>query len=731
MLAHSEFTTADRNQSRSRIGVCLAAFLLCIGLSHEASAQRSDVLGAGASARAVGPHATVTLRLPEVFLADGDDSKNVGSEIAVEFVLQPDWHIYWLNPGDSGEEPKFQFAKSENIEIGSAIFPTPSRIPAGPFTNFGFSSSENPVAIRFPVRVAPTSGPAGRSADVVLNLSYLVCKEECVPAEAVLAASAPIRTSDDIGKSTLEYDAYKYPIHKGVGSLDLPIESSWQLLSGSQPESIGLRVPNASEKEFFPLTANQKSSAPIFVAGDGGRPLAGQLAVALDPSGELKSDEIFVGLLVDKKSREATWIRFEKENSVDWLGLLKALFLACLGGILLNLMPCVFPVVSLKIMSFVNESRGNSRETKVHALLYAAGILLSLWVLVGVLLGLRAAGSAIGWGFQLQSPAFLFLLYGVFLFLGFNLLGLFEINYAGPSFLQNALASRGRLGSSFTGLLTTIVATPCSAPFMGVAIGAALAAGPLESVLVFTALGIGLAIPYVILGFFPRLVSFLPRPGIWMERLKQGLAFPLFMTAVWLLWVLSQTSESASLIVILVWTVIASLFVWALHYRLRWMTKVSALLFLVASLATSLATIRFADFSAVNGVSHTAENVKSMQWQTFSDRAVSDARAAGNAVFVDFTASWCVTCQINKTLVLDTDRGRQIFASRNISLFRADWTKRDKEISNALSRLGRSSVPVYAFYGKGKNLGDESSVKLLPEILTFDSLEAALDGVYK
>jgi len=577
------------------------------------------------------------------------------------------------------------------------------------------------------VRVLRSSGPAGEKADVVLNLSYLVCKEECIPAEAVLAASAPVRTSDDIGKSTLEYDASKYPVQKGLGSRDFPVESSWRPIPGSQPTSIGLGVPNASEKEFFPLIASQVPASPVFVAGDGGRPLAGELAIALDPSGDLKSAEVIFGLLVDKKTREAAWVRFERENSIDWIGLLKSLGLAFLGGILLNLMPCVFPVVSLKIMSFVNESRGNSLETKVHALLYAAGILLSLWVLVGVLLGLRSAGSAIGWGFQLQSPAVLFLLYGVFLFLGFNLLGLFEINYSGPSFLQSALASRGRVGSFFNGLLTTVVATPCSAPFMGVAIGAALAAGPMESVLVFTALGLGLAIPYVVLGFFPRFVSFLPRPGIWMERLKQGLAFPLFMTAVWLLWVLSQTSESASLIVILVWTAIAGLFVWSLHYRLRWMTIVSALLLLLASVAT----LRFADFSSATSASDSKDDAKSTTWQVYSDKAVNDARAAGFAVFVDFTASWCVTCQINKKLVLDTERGQQIFASRNISLFRADWTKRDKEISNALSRLGRSSVPVYAFYGSGSKTGDGSSVKLLPEILTFETLEAALDGVNK
>lgn len=733
MLAHSEFTTAVRH---FQIRFFLVAHLLFVGVSDAASAQQAGGLPGRALARAVGPHATATLRLPEVFVSGSSsgtaEDLEFNSEIAIEFVLQPDWHIYWINPGDSGEEPRFKFAKSELLEIGAPIFPTPTRIPVGPFTNFGFGSVNNPVAIRFPVRVAPISGPVSATADVVVELSYLVCKEECLPAQAVLAASAPVEKTDNVRKATLEYELSRYPVVRGPGSRQSPIESTWRILPGTEPLSVGLSVPDANDKEFFPLAADPVSSSFTFAASDGGRLLVGalarsrlsELAVQLDQAGVSSTEGHVVGLLVDRKSREAKWMRFQKEHHVDWLSLLKTLALAFVGGLLLNLMPCVFPVVSLKVISFVNESRGISRETKIHAILYAAGVLISLWVLVAVLLGLRSAGAAIGWGFQLQSPIFLFTLYAVFLFLGFNLLGLFEINYAGPAFMKNSLAARGRMGSFFTGLLTTVVATPCSAPFMGVAIGAALAGGPLESVLVFTALGFGLAIPYVVLGFSPRLVAFLPRPGIWMERLKQGLAFPLFMTAVWLLWVLSQSTESATLIVILAWTVIASFLVWALHYRMRWMTWISAVLLLIASVAT----IRFADFAAADEVSDVNSGPKVLTWAPYSDRSVEEARAAGRAVFVDFTASWCVTCQVNKKLVLDTERGQQIFAKRNIALFRADWTKRDKEISNALSRLGRNSVPVYAFYGAGTESDAGRGVTLLPEILTFEILEAALDG---
>lgn len=731
MLAHSEFTTAVRY-----FRILAALFLCVVGSAIAMIAPVATVYAAAndlsghATATAVGPHATATLRLPEVFISGAVES----SEIAVEFVLQPEWHIYWINPGDSGEEPRFSFAKSEHLEIGAPIFPTPARIPAGPFTNFGFDSASNPVAIRFPVRVATVSENESATADVVVELSYLVCKEECIPAQAVLAGSAPVRKSDSVGKSTLEYESKKYPIVSGPGSRQAPVESTWRILPGSRPLSIALNVVDARDKEFFPLVPDPISSSFTFVAGDGGRPLAPpadspkadatELAVQLDPAGVVSTEGAVVGLLIDRKSREAKWMRFQKAYHIDWVGLLKTLALAFVGGMLLNLMPCVFPVVSLKVMSFVSEAKGNSRETKLHALLYAAGVLVSLWLLVAVLLALRSAGAAVGWGFQLQSPIFLFVLYAVFLFLGFNLLGVFEINYAGPAFMQNALAARGRMGSFFTGLLTTIVATPCSAPFMGVAIGAALAAGPMESILVFTVLGLGLAVPYVVLGFSPRLVAFLPRPGIWMERLKQGLAFPLFMTAVWLLWVLSQSAESAALIVILAWTVIASFLVWALHYRVPWATGISAVLLVAATAAT----VRFTDFAGDSEVSELNTGTKVLDWTPYSDLAVDEARAAGKPVFIDFTASWCVTCQINKRLVLDTERGQQMFAAGNVVLFRADWTKRDEEISNALSRLGRNSVPVYAFYGPRSKSDDGSGVRLLPEILTFEILEAALNS---
>lgn len=748
MPAHSEFTTV------ANLFIRLALAVMCFQplawaqhnqgaenaaatLSGRQSGSSSGAFVGGVrgltSARAKGPHVTVTLRLPEVFLEK--------SEIAIEFELEPDWHIYWINPGDSGEEPRFKFAKAENLEIGPALFPTPTRIPAGPLTNFGFSKAKAPVAIRFPVHVASLAESGGTDAgngtdvlgrgSVVVELSYLVCKEECIPAKAVLAASAPIRKTDAVGKSKLEYESQLYPPDEGPGSRASPIESKWRRVSepGANSFSYALKVSNAKSVEFFPLTQPGSIGAPVFLASDGGQVLpegsaiatGDELVVGLDPAQTANSnfDGEILGLVVDKASRAAQWTRFSKADVSQGMSVY-LLALAFLGGLLLNLMPCVFPVVSLKIMSFMNESRGDSNQIKVHASLYALGVLVSLWILVAVLLALRAAGTSVGWGFQLQSPTFLFLLYAVFIFLGFNLLGLFEINYSGPRFLQNVLSIRGKAGSFFTGLLTTIVATPCSAPFMGVAIGAALSAGSWQAFMVFTSLGLGLSLPYIVLGFSPGLVTKMPRPGVWMERMKQGLAFPLFLTAVWLLWVLSQSTESAALILILAWTVGAGFFSWALHFQMRRTTWISLFGLLLAS-ALALSTLgspETVDLKNATSGSSTAVS----RWQPYSEGAIKAARATGQGVFVDFTASWCVTCQVNKRLVLDTHRGNEIFNATNVIRLRADWTKRDQEISDALARLGRNSVPVYAYYPPGET----SEVKLLPEILTFEILETAL-----
>lgn len=728
MLGHLESTTVDNVHRPSVSFAALLRSLLILVhtvLAYDAAWAQSSLPMDTASVQlfAKGPHSRVALRLPEIFHETKSDAINV------EFQIDKDWHIYWENPGDSGEEPKFDFSASRGVSFGQPRFPIPKRIAAGPFTNFGFESSPGepltirPVTIRIPAKVI-VGGESGL-AEVNLDLTYLVCKEECIPAEVKLRGRVPVRKIEESAAVHVPYLPQDFPPLSGKGSREEPLRSEWKInkegrlvFSLKEFGTLDLRhTAQLSKLEFFPLAnfSARHSERGRFETVKGSS--APELLVTLDLDPSLNPPAVgttLEGLIVDRESGLANWVQLRSNSSFDWLGLLRYMSFAFLGGFFLNLMPCVFPVVSLKVLSFVKESAGDRRETTLHALLYALGVLVSLWLLLAVLLALRSVGMAVGWGFQLQNPIFLLALFAVFLFLGFNLLGLFEINYSGPGRLQNLMMMRGRAGSFFTGLLTTIVATPCSAPFMGVAIGAALASSYVEASLVFTMLGFGLASPYVVLGFFPKLVERLPRPGAWMDRFKQLLAFPLFLTAVWLLWVLSQTSVTAALIMIMAWSVVAGFYIWARHFALT-KTKWFAFAILLALFFTIAKTLDEPSEAGLGTV------ITKSQWEVFSEAKVREALAEGSSVFVDFTASWCVTCQVNKKLILDTERGQALFKKAEVRLMRADWTKRDVEISKSLSQLGRQSVPVYALYRNGSRVPE-----ILPEILTFEILEDVL-----
>ena len=685
-------------------------------------------------ATVVNSHATVTLKAPEALVPSNEGAKQ---ELVLEFKVKPEWHIYWKNPGDSGEEPRAQWKVAPEslrpaISLGDLEFPIPERLAAGPFTNFGYSASA-PIEFRVPVKVDAASLEAHGAqipfAELGLALTYLVCKEECVPESADLNVRVPLLASGAVQEIPIEVQ--NFPVRAGVGSFEVPHRLRFAPQGDGQSEStavserLAFELPDGfgtSEAfEFFPQTT------PLLVASDKGLilPTASESGRA---QFEVKVEETITsvpekisGLLVDRKRSRAEWVEYSESRSFSFLGLLRTLAFAFLGGVILNLMPCVFPVVSLKVLSFVREGAGEAREIRRHAYAYTAGILLSLWVLVGVLLAVRAAGAAAGWGFQLQNPIFLFLLLGVFVFLGLNLLGVFEFNYSGPGKMQNLMMKRGLGGSFFTGLLTTVVATPCSAPFLGVAIGYSLAGGALEAFVVFTALALGLAAPYLVLALKPSWIQKLPRPGAWMETLKEFLAFPLFLTAVWLFWVLSQMVNVGALIPVLAWCVFAGFFAWALGRGARWKGVrvwlwVSAG-FLVLSTFIAVSAVRTSAPSAAGEAS-----VGERAWGVYSDARLADELAKGHSVFIDFTASWCVTCQINKRFVLATDGAKTVFDEKSIVRLRADWTKRDSEITNALSRLGRNSVPVYAFYRAG-----EKTPRLLPEILTMEILKTSLE----
>jgi thiol:disulfide interchange protein DsbD len=384
--------------------------------------------------------------------------------------------------------------------------------------------------------------------------------------------------------------------------------------------------------------------------------------------------------------------------------------LAFLGGLILNLMPCVFPVLFLKGLALVNSGNEERQKLRAHGLVYAAGILVSFWALVALLLGLRAAGATLGWGFQFQSPVFLSLMAGLLFFLGLSLAGQFEIGLTLTSAGGSLAAKQGYTGSFFTGVLAVVVATPCTAPFMGAAIGYALAQTAAVTFAVFTALALGLAAPYVALTLQPAWTRILPRPGAWMEVLRQAVSVPIFATVIWLAWVLANGYGPGLLVSLLSGFLLLAIAGWFLGRwpAQRWAVAVAATILLGFVALSALAPEKLATAAESSTPAETTG-----VWQPWSEAAVSRSLAAGQPVFVDFTAKWCLSCQVNERVALGQPAVEQAFQARNVVLMKADWTRHDEAITQALTALGRSGVPAYALYTPG-----QKEPQMLPEVLT-------------
>ena len=385
-------------------------------------------------------------------------------------------------------------------------------------------------------------------------------------------------------------------------------------------------------------------------------------------------------------------------------GLLETVSLAFLGGLLLNLMPCVFPVLFLKGLALVQSGNEERHKLRAHGFVYTAGILVSFWALVALLLGLRAAGSRLGWGFQFQSPVFLSLMAALLFFLGLSLAGQFEIGLTLTSAGGSLASKQGYTGSFFTGVLAVIVATPCTAPFMGAAVGYALAQSALVTFAVFTALALGLAAPYVALTLQPAWTRLLPRPGAWMEVLRQAISVPIFATVIWLAWVLAQAYGAAMLAALLVSFLLLAIAGWFLGRwpAQRWATFIATFIAVIV-IGLSFYSNRWVVPGFSQGrVTLVTRPAPGTYWEPWSEATVAKYQAEGRPVFVDFTASWCLSCQVNERVALNQPEVQKAFADAKVALLRADWTRHDEAITQALTALDRSGVPTYALYSPGK-----------------------------
>jgi thiol:disulfide interchange protein len=645
-----------------------------------------------------------------------------GETLAIDLHLQiaAGWHNYWRNPGDSGLPTAIAWKLPPGFRAGALEWPPPHHFVAGTIGNYGYAGSAD---LLVPV-TAPQDVRPGSAAHLAATASWLVCAQICIPGKARLAldlpvAAAPVAADPAIGARFADVRA-RLP-----RPADFAVRAavSRELLQLSLPRaaSAGIAAPAAS---FFPFAPDVVDAAAAMTSEprDGG--LEVMLKRATGPTAHLPATLAGVLVVRGDGGAERAYAIAVKPQAIPAapapeIGWAEALLLAFVGGALLNLMPCVFPVLALKLLGFtISVHRAEERR---HAIAYAAGVIVSFAALGGVLLLLRAGGAAIGWGFQLQSPVVVGLLAYLLFALGLSLSGVADFG-VGLGGVGGRFADRaGSAGAFATGVLAAVVATPCTAPFMGAALGFALIAPALLAVAVIVALGAGLAAPVVLAAVVPGLARLLPRPGAWMLWFRQLLAFPLYASVAWLIWVLMQEVAPATSFLALIGLVAVGFAVWV-YGRSRAAAPAArrvGLGFAAAGLAVALVLAAMLTPAAEHEASRA--DPQGIAYQRFAPARLDALLAAHRPVFVNLTAAWCITCIVNERTTLDSAAVRRAFAARGIVALRGDWTRQSPEITDFLQKFGRSGVPLYLFYNA------RGMPTVLPQILTEREVLAAID----
>jgi thiol:disulfide interchange protein DsbD len=652
--------------------------------------------------------------------------------VALRQQIAPGWHTYWMNPGDSGEPPRIEWALPSGFTAGEIAWPFPERIPVGPAMTYGYSGE-----VVLPIPLTPP-GALEPGARITLRgrASWLVCEKTCIPEEAPIAltlsvaAGAPV--PDPPGAARI-----------AAARRNVPTPSPWPASFVATADSValtieapGLIADRIADVWFYPTRWGAIDlAAPQRVRVDA---TAVRLDVARGPLRDAVASPIEGVLLVAERldadvARHAFSLTASPrlagaDRDATMASALRAIALALAGGLVLNLMPCVLPVLSVKALGLVQHARSRPARLRAHGLAYAAGVLVSFAIVAGALIALRAGGEQLGWGFQLQSPAFVTLLAWLFFAVALAFSGVIEVGggFAGAG---QKLAARSGYGGSFAaGALATVAATPCTAPFMGTAVGFALTQPWPIALVVFETLGLGLALPYLALTFVPGWSRLLPKPGPWTARLQQLLAFPLYASAAWLIWVVSQQAGPHGLGAALAGLVLIAFASW-LHRTLggvRSLWRHAA----TGAVAALLSLLIVGIVALGAGTRSQAPEVGAegrVGWQPFSPGRLAALRAAGKPVFVNFTAAWCVTCLVNERVALRSPAIAAALAKKGVVALKADWTNRDPAIGQVLGSLGRSGVPAYVLYPAGARL--DAAPILLPQILTEGAVIDALDKI--
>jgi thiol:disulfide interchange protein len=691
--------------------------------------------GGAASAQLGGKSVAVTERTRAELLAYAPEGVEQGKPVWVGLQLahQPDWHSYWKNSGDSGLPTKLEWKLPAGVLAGEIAWPMPRKYPIGTLINYGY---EHTVMLPVPLTITPEfkPSPLAGALEVKLKAQWLVCRKECIPEEGEFSLAIPVRSATALHSPIFQasFAAQPKPL---AGQATATVDGNALRLRVSGLPT-GLR---GKPMEFFPETSEViETSAPWTQAWDGKTwtaqvPLSANRSQSPDVmpivltqgnqgwsiNAQVKGTwpAVAAPVALSPALQEALRSNAAAAESGAGLTFAAALLGALLGGLILNLMPCVFPVLAIKVVGFTQHAT-DQRARRLDGAAYSAGVIASFAALGLLVIALRSAGQQLGWGFQLQIPGVIAALAVLFSLIGLNLAGVFEVRQLVPTRLASLQSSHPVLNAFLSGVLAVVVASPCTAPFMGAALGFAVGLPAAQALLIFAALGAGMALPYLVASWVPAVGRLLPRPGEWMVTFRRVMAFPMFAAVVWLLWVLGQQSGIDAVGALLVVLVAMSMLAWSMGLpgRSRVIVGVIALAW-----AAGFAWLLAEQISAARPERVAAANDGA--WQAWEPGRVEQLLTSGRPVFVDFTAAWCVTCQYNKKTVLQDPEVQADLAARNIALLRADWTLRDPAITAALAALGRNGVPLYVLYSSN------TAPRILSEILSRSELRAALSAV--
>ncbi|NEO37575.1 MAG: thiol:disulfide interchange protein [Moorea sp. SIOASIH] len=648
--------------------------------------------------------------------------------VGLHFNINPGWHTYWRNPGDSGLGATLKWTLPPGFEVGDIVWPYPQRLPLEPLMNFGYEEEVTLLSQITP----PANLATPDSLQLRVKADWLVCEVNCIPEEGTLNLTLPITS-----RPPLVNQRWANLFEQARQALPKP--SPWQVTVTIEPKDLTLQVeaPEMEEAQIQEVTFFPHQDGIISNPAPQNAELNQDGITLRLQRGYLRKLDPITGVLVIRESLDnqsvvqAFTIEAAVSNEIGktaptptqprW----QLLLLALLGGIILNLMPCVFPVLSLKALNIVQKSQKSPKQVRRHAIAFTAGILVSFSVVASVLLILRSLGQQIGWGFQLQSPVFVTLMAYLMFAVGLSLSGVFIFGASIMGIGQRLTTRSGYIGEFFTGVFATVVATPCTAPFMATALGVALTQSVPIAIAIFEMLGLGLALPYLAISFTPGLQRILPKPGAWMETFQQLLAFPMYAATAWLIWVLAQQTGTNGLAAALTGLILIAFATW-LHQKTRLLPPLGKHLGSICALVALGFSLSLAQISTTTPTAVTHNQNQGIKWQAYTAQRLVKLRQSGSPVFLNFSASWCITCLVNERVALNQPETIAAFESKKIALLKADWTNRDPAITKALESFGRSGVPLYVLYPADSEF---TPPIILPQILSPDQVQRAIKNL--